>query len=218
MNSTHPVPPLPQPQPPAAAAQAFTDAAQAAARAWAQPLDSARHQRAVSQLDSVLRDLGIAARGLAAWQVSGVPSGPVPREFARHVTAAARWLLRRVRTASTACWPSRGSARCPIPTSPAPLCATPRATSSRPGGSRRAPAPTAMPPSGASSPRPGSCPPRRSALPPTRRAAHAIDLQAALSSLAEATADLSAAIPETADDTAPEHRAGPAPDYPGARE
>ena len=47
---------------------------------------------------------------------------------------------------------------------------------------------------------------------------HAIDFQAALSSLAEATADLSAAIPETADDTAPEHRAGPASDYPGARE
>ena len=61
MTSTHPVPPLPQPQPPAAAAQALTDAAQTAARAWAQPLDSARHQRAVSQLDSVLRDLGTSA-------------------------------------------------------------------------------------------------------------------------------------------------------------
>ncbi len=64
MTSTHAVPPLPQPQPPAAAAQALTDAAQAAAHAWAQPLDSARHQRAVSQLDSILRDLGIAARAL----------------------------------------------------------------------------------------------------------------------------------------------------------
>jgi hypothetical protein len=47
---------------------------------------------------------------------------------------------------------------------------------------------------------------------------HSIDFQAALSSLAEATADLSAAIPETADDAAPGHRAGPAPDRPGARE
>ena len=78
MTSTHPVPPLPQPQPPAAAAQALTDAAQAAARAWAQPLDSARHQRAVSQLYSVLRDLGIAARGLAAWQVPACHPGWCP--------------------------------------------------------------------------------------------------------------------------------------------
>lgn len=93
MTSTHHFPPLPQPQPPAAAAQALADAAGAAARAWAQPLHLARHQRAVNQLYSVLRDLGIAARGLAAWQVPGTPAGPVPREFARHVTAGARRFL-----------------------------------------------------------------------------------------------------------------------------
>ena len=75
MTSTHPVPPLPQPQPPAAAAQALADAACAAARAWAQPLNPARHQRAVSQLYSALRDLGIAARGLAVWQAPGTPAG-----------------------------------------------------------------------------------------------------------------------------------------------
>ena len=93
MTSTHPVPPLPQPQQPAAAAQALADAAGAAARTWAQPMHPDRHQRAVSQLHSTLRDLGIAARGLAAWQVLGTPAGPVPREFARHVTAGARRFL-----------------------------------------------------------------------------------------------------------------------------
>jgi len=84
---------MPQPQPPAAAAQAVADAAGAAARAWARPLPPARHQRAVSQLYSALRDLGIAARGLAAWQVLGTPEGPVPRDFARHVTSGAHWYL-----------------------------------------------------------------------------------------------------------------------------
>ena len=94
MPSTHHVPPLPHPQPPAAAAQALADAAGAAARAWARPLHPDRHQRAVSQLYSTLRDLGIAARGLAAWQVPGTPEGPVvPKEFARHVTSGARWYL-----------------------------------------------------------------------------------------------------------------------------
>jgi hypothetical protein len=93
MTSTSPVPPLPQPQPPAAAAQALAGAAGAAALAWAQPLHPARHQRAVSQLYSTLRDLGIAARGLAAWQVLGTPEGTVPREFARLVTSGSRWYL-----------------------------------------------------------------------------------------------------------------------------
>jgi hypothetical protein len=93
MTSTRPVPPLPLPQPPAAAAQALADAAGAAARAWAQPLHPVRHQRAVSQLYSTLRDLGIAARGLAAWEVLGTPEGRVPREFARLVTSGSRWYL-----------------------------------------------------------------------------------------------------------------------------
>jgi hypothetical protein len=93
MTSTRSVPSLPQPQPPAAAAQALAGAAGAAALAWAQPLPPARHQRAVSQLYSTLRDLGIAARGLAAWQVLGRLEGPVPREFTRHVTSGSRWYL-----------------------------------------------------------------------------------------------------------------------------
>ena len=93
MTSTHHFPSLPQPQPPAAAAQALADAAGAAARAWAQPLHLARHQHAVNQLYSALRDLGIAARGLAGWQAPGTPPGPAFPEFARHVTAAARRFL-----------------------------------------------------------------------------------------------------------------------------
>ena len=93
MTSTRPVPPLPQPQPPAAAAQALADAAGAAARAWARPLHPGRHQRAVSQLYSTLRDLGIAARGLAVWQVPGTPEEPAAREFTRHVTSGSRWYL-----------------------------------------------------------------------------------------------------------------------------
>jgi hypothetical protein len=93
MTSTHPIPPLPQPQPPAAAAGALADAAGAAARAWAQPLHPDRHQRAVSQLYSTLRDLGIAARGLAVWQVPGTPEEPAAREFTRHVTSGSRWYL-----------------------------------------------------------------------------------------------------------------------------
>jgi hypothetical protein len=93
MTSPHPAPSLPQPQPPAAAAQAVADAAGAAARAWARPLHPDRHQRAVSQLYSALRDLGIAGRGLAAWQVPGTPEGPAHQEFARHVTSGARWYL-----------------------------------------------------------------------------------------------------------------------------
>jgi hypothetical protein len=93
MTSTRPVPPLPQPQTAAAAAQALADAAGAAARAWAQPLHLARLQRAVSQLYSTLRDLGIAARGLADWQVPGTSEEPAAREFTRHVTSGSRWYL-----------------------------------------------------------------------------------------------------------------------------
>ena len=93
MTGTLPIPPLPQPRPPAAAAQALADAAGAAARVWAQPQPRGVHQRAVSQLYSTLRDLGIAARGLADWQVPGRPEGPVAREFTRHVTSGSRWYL-----------------------------------------------------------------------------------------------------------------------------
>lgn len=89
MNTTRPLPILPQPQPPAAAGQGFADAAGAAAFAWARPVSPGRHQRAASQVYAVLLDLGIAARSLATWKVLGTAAGPVPQEFARHVNAAA---------------------------------------------------------------------------------------------------------------------------------
>jgi hypothetical protein len=86
-------PPLPQPRQPIAAAVAVAVAAEAAARSWAQHLDPARHGRAVSQLHSVLRDLGIAARGLAAYQAGGMPPGPAAKGFGAHVSAGSALLL-----------------------------------------------------------------------------------------------------------------------------
>jgi hypothetical protein len=93
MSSSHPAPPLPQPQHPAAAATALSQAAQDAARAWSRPLDPAQHSRAISQLYSALRDLGIAARGLAVYQTHGVRPSPESTAFPQHVTACARSLL-----------------------------------------------------------------------------------------------------------------------------
>jgi hypothetical protein len=93
MTSRPPAPPLPKPQHPAVAAKALAEAAYAAAHAWAQPLEPDRHNRATSQLYSTLRDLGIAARGLARYQAAGASPDPGSRDFGRHVTASARWLL-----------------------------------------------------------------------------------------------------------------------------
>ena len=42
---------------------------------------------------SVLRDLGIAARGLARYQTAGTPPAPASPQFAPHLTASDRWLL-----------------------------------------------------------------------------------------------------------------------------
>ena len=93
MTTRNPAPPLPHPQLPAAAAHALRDAAQAAAYGWARPKGPAGHARAVSQMYSVLRDLGIAVRGLARYQTAGTPPGPASPQFAQHVTASDRWLL-----------------------------------------------------------------------------------------------------------------------------
>jgi hypothetical protein len=93
MTSRPPAPPLPEPQHPAVAAKALAEAAYAAAHAWAQPLEPDSHNRATSQLYSTLRDLGIAARGLARYQTAGASPDPASRDFGRHVTASARWLL-----------------------------------------------------------------------------------------------------------------------------
>ena len=93
MTTRNPAPPLPRPQPPAAAGQALRDAAQAAAYGWARPKGPAGHARAVSQMYSVLRDLGIAVRGLARYQTAGTPPAPASPQFAQHLTASDRWLL-----------------------------------------------------------------------------------------------------------------------------
>jgi hypothetical protein len=84
---------LPHPQHPAAAALALSEAAQAAACTWAQPKGRSGHSRAISQLYSTLRDLGIAVRGLARYQSASTPSGPESPDFPRHMRASARWLL-----------------------------------------------------------------------------------------------------------------------------
>jgi hypothetical protein len=93
MTSGPAAPPLPPPPPPAAAARAVSQAARAAAGAWAQPMDPAASGRAISQLHSVLRDLGIATRGLARYQTTGHPRDPASPEFPRLVAAGAQQLL-----------------------------------------------------------------------------------------------------------------------------
>ena len=93
MTSRPSAPPLPKPQHPAVAARAVSDAAHIAAYIWARPLDPARHGRAVSQLYSTLRDLGIATRGLARYQMTDMPADPVSPDFPQYVGTSARWLL-----------------------------------------------------------------------------------------------------------------------------
>jgi hypothetical protein len=88
-----PAAPLPPPPPPAVAARAVSDAAQVTAGAWAQPMEPAESGRAVGQLSSVLRDLGIATRGLARYQITGHPADPAPLGFSRLVASGAEHLL-----------------------------------------------------------------------------------------------------------------------------
>lgn len=93
MSTRNPAPPLPDPLSPAVAAGTLSDAARAAAYAWARFMDPAGHGRAVSQLYSALRDLGIAARGLARYQTADGPPGPAAGQFAAHLTRSSRLLL-----------------------------------------------------------------------------------------------------------------------------
>lgn len=93
MTSGPGAPPLPPPQPPAAAARTITEAARAAADAWGLPMEPAEHGRALSQLHSVLRDLGIATRGLACYRTTGHPADPAPPGFSQFVAASAERLL-----------------------------------------------------------------------------------------------------------------------------
>lgn len=99
MTREHAAPPLPEPQPPAAAARAMSQAAQAAASAWAEPMDPAGYNRAVRQLYSFLRDLGIATRGLARYQTRGDPGIlPAIPDFPQRVAAASRSVLEASRS------------------------------------------------------------------------------------------------------------------------
>lgn len=56
-------------------------------------MDPAGHSRALSQLHSILRDLGIATRDLARYQTTGYPADPPPPDFPQHVAASAERLL-----------------------------------------------------------------------------------------------------------------------------
>ena len=93
MTSGPGAPPLEPPPPPAEAARAIRQAAQATASAWAQPMNPAEHNRALSQLHSILRDLGIATRSLTRYQTTGHPADPAPPDFPQHVTASGERLL-----------------------------------------------------------------------------------------------------------------------------
>jgi hypothetical protein len=93
MNCGSAAPPLPPPLPPAVAARAVSEAARAVAATWARPPDLAGFSRALSQLYSILRDLGIAARGLARFELAGYPADPAPPDFDQLIEASARQLL-----------------------------------------------------------------------------------------------------------------------------
>lgn len=92
MTGTHPAPPLPPPQQPAEAARQLAAAAHATATAWTQPQEPSGRRRAISQLRSALRDIGIATRSLARDN----PGTATPRSRMTcpgYAATAAMWLL-----------------------------------------------------------------------------------------------------------------------------
>ena len=217
MTSPQPTPPLPSPPHPAQAARSLAQAALAAAGAWAQPLDLARHRRAVSQLYSALRDVGIATRGLAQWVPADTPPGTASPEFARHVASGAGWLL--------SAWNSldgvpafEGLGQLADPDEPgAALCRAARLTIlawRQPSGSsldrdtaiRRLITATGFLSAATLS---------LATYAPRHRA---IDLQAVSASLAEATGSLTAAVQEPRNGATPGPEHGPSRHQPGAPE
>jgi hypothetical protein len=56
-------------------------------------METAQFNRVLSQLYSVLRDLGIATRGLARYQITENPADPASLSFPQHVQAGAQHLL-----------------------------------------------------------------------------------------------------------------------------
>lgn len=209
MTSRPPAPPLPKPQHPALAAKALADAAYAAAHAWAQPLEPDSHNRAISQLYSTLRDLGIATRGLARYQTAGASPDPASPDFPRHVTASARWLLSACESLDGVL-AAEGTSWLPDPDEPgAALCQTARNAIL-----------AWRQPSGTSADRDitvkrlitatgflASATLGLATYAPRRRA---IDLQVAGASLAEVIAYLTAAIQVPAEDAAPGYVSGSA--------
>ncbi len=155
------------PAPPAAAARAVSDAARAAAGAWAQPMDPAESSRAISQLYSVLRDLGIATRGLARYQTTGHPGDPRPRT-SRGSSRRARNRLLDAGESLDGVLAAEGLGPVPDPDEPgAVLCRAARNAISawrQPAG----PARTAIPPSSSSSPPSDASPLQRCASLHTR--------------------------------------------------
>jgi len=208
MTSPQPAPPLPPPPHPAQAARALAETALAAAGAWAQPLDPGRHNRAVSQLYSALRDVGIATRGLADWHPADAPPGTASAEFARHVTSGARWLL-SAWTSLEGVLAAEGLDPLPDPDEPgAALCHTARST-----------IPAWRQPTGTGAERDATI--RRLITAAgflsaatlglaTWAPRRAVDLQSVGASLAEVTADLTAAVQETGSDAMPGRAVGPA--------
>jgi len=209
MTSGHSAPSLPQPPHPAAAARALAEAAQAAACAWGPPLEPAKHSRAVSQLYSTLRDLGIAARGLASYQTADAPPGLAAPDFPRHVAMSSRWLLGAC-DGLNGVLAAEGIGPAPDPDEPgAALCQAARNAIlawRRPSGTHADRDTTVA--RFITATRALSVATRRLAAYAPRR--HAIGLQAVAASLTETTAHLMAAIQTSADDAAHGCGAGPA--------
>lgn len=195
MPFPNPAPPLPQPAQPVPAAKALAEAARAAADSWARPLDPDRHRRAISQLYSTVRDIGIAARGLAAWQPTDSPPEATPAWFTRHVISGAELLL-SAWSRFTDVLAFKGAGEVPDPDEPGTaLCHTARDTIlawRQPSGSSHDRDATFRPLITAT----GILSTAMASL-ATRAPRHrAIGLQAAVADLSEAITNLTAAIEE----------------------
>ena len=151
MTSGRGAPPLPPPPPPADSACAISQAAQAATRAWAPPMDPAGHGRALSQLHSILRDLGIAIRGLARYQTTGYPADAPPPDFPQHIAASAERLLDACQQLD-GMLAAEGLGPVPDPGEPGAILCRGARTAITAWGSQLAPVPSATSRSSSSSP------------------------------------------------------------------
>ena len=98
MTSRPPAPPLPKPEHPSPSRKGpGRSCLRRRPRLGATPGAGAGDNRAISQLYSTLRDLGIATRGLARYRTAGASPDPASQDFSRHVTASAPMAAQRVR-------------------------------------------------------------------------------------------------------------------------